>query len=102
MVRTMAEYIDREALEKAMTIAAANGKDKDRRTWEKAICVLHDMPTIEAEPVKHGAWKLVEFQSPSFGIDHVLMCTNCGFVHEYDAWFNRCPNCTARMDGESE
>lgn len=24
----MAKYIDREALEKAMTIAAANGKDK--------------------------------------------------------------------------
>lgn len=34
---TMAKYIDREALEKAMTIAAANGKDKDRRTWAKAI-----------------------------------------------------------------
>lgn len=39
----MAEYIDRKALEKAMTIAAANGKDKDRRTWAKAICVLHDI-----------------------------------------------------------
>lgn len=47
----MAEYIDREALDKAMTIAAANGKDKDRRTWAKAICVLHDMPTVDAVPV---------------------------------------------------
>ena len=28
----MAEYIDREALEKAMTIAAANGKDKGGMT----------------------------------------------------------------------
>lgn len=27
-VQSMDEYIDREALEKAMTIAAANGKDK--------------------------------------------------------------------------
>lgn len=32
MVQTMAEYIDREALEKAMTIAAANGKDKGGMT----------------------------------------------------------------------
>lgn len=47
----VAKYIDQEALEKAMTIAAANGKDKDRRTWAKAICVLHDMPTVDAVPV---------------------------------------------------
>lgn len=47
----MAKYIGREALEKAMTIAAANGKDKDRRTWAKAICVLHDMPIVDAVPV---------------------------------------------------
>lgn len=47
----MDEYIDRKALEKAMTIAAANGKDKDRRTWAKAICVLHDMPTADVVPV---------------------------------------------------
>lgn len=47
----MAEYIDRKALDKAMTIAAANVKDKDRRTWAKAICVLHDMPTADVVPV---------------------------------------------------
>lgn len=47
----MAEYTDRKALDKAMTIAAANGKDKDRRTWAKAICVLHDMPTADVAPV---------------------------------------------------
>lgn len=27
-------------------MAAASGKDKDRRTWAKAICVLHDMPVV--------------------------------------------------------
>lgn len=32
MVQTMAEYIDQEALEKAMTIAAVNGKDKGGMT----------------------------------------------------------------------
>lgn len=33
----MAEYIDREALEKAMTIAAANGKDKGGMTNERKL-----------------------------------------------------------------
>ncbi len=47
----VAKYIDQKAPEKAMTIAAANGKDKDRRTWAKAICILHDMPTTDAVSV---------------------------------------------------
>lgn len=50
----MAEYIDRVALEKAMTIAAVNGKDRDRRIWAKAICLLHDMPVVLIEPEKDG------------------------------------------------
>lgn len=51
----MAEYIDRQALEKALMIAAVNGKDRDRRIWAKAICVLHDMPAVLIEPGKDGA-----------------------------------------------
>ena len=47
----MAEYIAREALGKAMTIAAVNGKDRDRRIWAKAICLLHDMPPADVAPV---------------------------------------------------
>ena len=50
----MAEYIDRESLEKAMTIAAVNGKDRDRGIWAKAICLLHDMPVVLIEPGKDG------------------------------------------------
>ena len=48
----MAEYIDKDALDKALTVAAANGKDKDRRTWAKAICVLHDMPVADVSPAE--------------------------------------------------
>lgn len=32
-------------------IAAVNGKDRNRRTWAKAICVLHDMKPAEVVPV---------------------------------------------------
>lgn len=49
----MDEYIERKALDKALTVAAANDKDKNRRTWAKAICVLHDLHAADVAPVVH-------------------------------------------------
>lgn len=88
----MAEYIDRKALEKAMTIAAANGKDKDRRTWAKAICVLHDMPTADVAPVVHGRWE-------EYLIPNILCCSNCDWGIDPLCKSPYCPNCGAKMDG---
>lgn len=51
---------------------------------------------------KNGEWKLVEFQSSPLGTDQALVCSCCGFAHQYDAWFNRCPNCGAYMRTEEE
>lgn len=53
------EYIERKALDKALTAAAAHDKDKNRRTWAKAICILHDLPAADVAPVVHGRWKLL-------------------------------------------
>ncbi len=47
----MAEYIEKKALDKALTAAAENDKDKNRRTWAKAICVLHDLPAADVVAV---------------------------------------------------
>lgn len=47
----MSEYIERKALDKALTAAAAHDKDKNRRTWAKAICILHDLPAADVAPV---------------------------------------------------
>lgn len=47
------EYIERKALDKALTAAAAHDKDKNRRTWAKAICILHDLPAADVVPVVH-------------------------------------------------
>ena len=52
----MAEYIERKALYKALTVAAVNDKFKSLGTWAKAICVLHDLPAAEVAPVVHGKW----------------------------------------------
>lgn len=74
----MAEYIDREALEKAMTVAAVNGKDKDRRTWAKAICVLHDIPTVDLVPVVRC--KDCKYRDGTPGQPNIL----CAQMHEDD------------------
>ena len=95
----MAEYIERGALDKALTTAAANDKDKNRRTWAKAICVLHDLQAADVAPVVHGRW--IEKMAPYGG--RYFECSNCG-AHEnihtaikgYYCW-----RCGARMDGDS-
>jgi hypothetical protein len=46
-----------------------------------------------------GEWELVEFQSSPLDADQALVCSCCGFAHQYDACFNICPNCGADMTG---
>lgn len=90
----MSEYIERKALEKALTAAAANDKDKNCRTWAKAICILHDAPSVDAVPVMHGAWK------PDPHCYNVFHCSACD--SPFWAKRNYCPNCGAKMDLEGE
>ena len=103
----MAEYIARKALDDALTAAAANDKDKNRRTWAKAICVLHDIPAADVVPVVHGRWVPVD-EVPPCG---EWRCAACGDTRTF-VWdmstddmrgcYAYCPNCGARMDGDSD
>ena len=58
--------------------------------------LIQEMPTIEAEPVRHGRWGTHSDRPDS------LICSvcKCGF----DMWkhdpHNYCPNCGAKMDKE--
>lgn len=95
----MAEYIKREALDKALTIAAANDKDENRRTWAKAICILHDATAVDAVLVVHGRW--IPRKGKWFAY---FQCSVCGEKISYlsadgKALTNYCPNCGAKMDG---
>ena len=108
----MAEYIERNAADKALTISAANDKDKNRRTWAKAICVLHDLPAADVAPVVHGRWVAIRENELSGWQPELACCKpiggyfcsrcRCEAVYSYNGKYvlsSFCPNCGARMDG---
>lgn len=74
-------------------------KDFGELTAKKAIRVVENAPTIEAEPVKHGKW-IDGGQYANFFPHHEWRCSECGeHVLEIGVpWFKYCPNCGARMD----
>lgn len=56
---------------------------------------IDDAPTIDAVEVVHGEWIKYE--------DGTTVCSNCGFTLEdwiQGVFYNFCPNCGAKMDGE--
>lgn len=60
---------------------------------------IYDMPTVEAEPVRHGHWTKYEVDIS----EHPWHCSRCGFSdHHIDQRivrkFKRCPVCGAKMD----
>lgn len=56
--------------------------------------IISEVPTIEAEPVRHGRWKVDSRTGMSF-------CSECwDYAVETDT--NYCPNCGAKMDGGAD
>ena len=64
-----------------------------------AANTVRKMPTVDAEPVRHGKWDHL----PDY-IDDLITCSICGEtfnVLDNDTYrFNYCPHCGARMDEE--
>ncbi len=67
--------------------------------------IIDTVPTIEAEPVKHGRWDdsgRYRFEDGSLAI----RCTECGAALHSDEWekydWHYCPICGAKMDGDAK
>lgn len=66
-----------------------------------AIRKIKGLPTIDAVPVKHGAW--VDVMNEEWCTFDECKCSECGVVEYFNkGWkkYNYCPNCGAKMDGE--
>jgi len=69
---------------------------------------LAEVPTIDAEPVRHGHWER-KHQKKEFPGMHILIngtyptCSVCGFAEMgISQETDYCPNCGAKMDEVSE
>ena len=100
----MAEYIEREATVKAFCEQCSdyvNGKC----TYEGAceVSIIATVPAADVQPICHGRWKYYK----NNGITNTYICTNCQSKVETaidvePSKFKYCPNCNARMDGDTK
>lgn len=94
----MAEYIERESVEKFI-MNGLNNSDVYERFGHDAIKIIaevHYMPAADVAPVRHGRW--VEKEKYTFGIMYDCSLCENRILDNGHPW-NYCPNCGARMDG---
>ena len=105
----MAEYIEREAIAKLFD-SECRGECVVCPYDDRGDCTLmNQIPTADVQPVKHGRWIIRD--NPGTGWYRVT-CSECGedvtstapcigFFPNAKVTWNYCPDCGARMDGES-
>lgn len=57
--------------------------------------LLFDAPAEDVQEVRHGEWEQK---------NDIFTCSECGYQFEcegYTQFFNFCPNCGCKMDGET-
>ena len=68
---------------------------------EAVLEYAENLPTIDAEPVRHGRWIFVGKETAHDGWTYrKYKCADCDFVTVEAK--NFCQNCGAKMDGDSE
>lgn len=93
----MAEYIDKELV--IDTIEELKSKALPKALlFDHLKKVIEIFPTEDLAPVQHGHWIKIG--------NYAFKCTSCGKVYwdskGYAARTHFCPNCGAKMDGETE
>lgn len=64
---------------------------------EDALYIIDSMPTIDAEPVRHGKW-MEKRETSKFHVRY-FECSECRAAsYRYQVRMNYCPNCGAKMD----
>ncbi|MDY6283082.1 MAG: hypothetical protein SPL40_08525 [Erysipelotrichaceae bacterium] len=97
----MSDYIKREDALKVFDT------DSMIKAWHKT----ESIPSADVAPVRHGMWVDVD-RMQMHDLHGVLtwgnsfMCTECNFktfaVEGHMSQYHYCPNCGARMDGDSD
>ena len=107
----MAEYIEREALKRALRVwiteCMIDGDNEIADGFRDCIDLIDDCPAADVAPVVHGRWIGIDssFWKPTHSSDipvfrKTYRCSECG--RRTAIAENYCPNCGARMDGDTE
>lgn len=102
------ELIDREALKKEYCDCCAASSDCIGSGCKiyNARCLIKDLPTVDAEPVRHGWWE----KNSDLEWDTEYSCSLCGHTthmnvmpDQRDNWIDDyCGGCGAKMDGDTK
>lgn len=88
--------IDSTKLIDALPIVAEDKKISLIGAVADMVMLISEQPVIEAEPVRHGRWECVIEIVSGVSAGQCSECGRCDFVKNY------CPNCGAKMRGESD
>ena len=102
----MPEYIEREALLRALSKEVGYNDDGDQEINSDTVFIaIESAPAADVAEVVHGEWKLLD-ECSNAGV----YCSICHkAVYRESAWYKNvhikskyCPNCGAKMDKEDE
>jgi hypothetical protein len=97
----MDEYISREEVVEEIKSRISTAENAWESGYNTAMAEIREwikrIPSADVQPVKHGRWINEGFLN--------IYCSNCSKTP--DGWptpmqTDYCPNCGARMDGDSE
>ena len=98
----MAEYIEKPDMQYILHIKSDKKVEKRLIDYclESVVDVFEDTGlTADVQPVKHGRWE-------NTSTPNQLRCSNCEIIHFIAQYphgeIKYCPNCGARMGGDSE
>ena len=97
----MAEYIEREALERSLNerlnrLFKLHGRhDHYVQGFDDCVGRVEEFPAADVATVRHAMWEVVV---GSDGKEH-MVCTECRKQQDLTGVFSYCPNCGAKMDG---
>ena len=109
----MDEYINREALRDSVEsinwysvrrgelITGAESSENALYKANDIYSAIDSAPAADVAPVRHGRW--IDAY-PDIEPNPMFMygiCSECGFEQGISKYLNYCPNCGAKMDGDS-
>ena len=68
--------------------------------WQRDIRIVHEQPTIEAEPVRHGKWIDIDEQTYTWKVRCSCCCNERSMMSTQGKHPNYCEECGARLDEE--